>query len=132
MRRILAAMSGHATRVWNRACDYHFQPTRVGDRLLKAAIVFDGLANNGGLGYAIDVAEPAEVQEALEGFRRFGLDDAVQVVEAALALDDEGAQEMMNDAYWSAADSFDAMFERYYATHTEEFDPTSLSRSPVG
>jgi hypothetical protein len=33
-------------------------------------------------------------------------------VEAALALDDEEAQERMSDAYWSAADSFDAMFER--------------------
>lgn len=120
---MLAAVSGHATIVWNRACDYDFQPTRVGDRLLKAAIQFDGLANNGGLGHAIDVADPAEVQEALEGLRRFGLGDAAQVVEAALALDDEEAQEMMSAEYHSAADSFDAVFERYYVTHTEEFDP---------
>lgn len=116
-------MSEHATVVWNRACDYDFQPTRVGDRLLKAAIQFHGLANNGGLGHAIDVAEPAAVQEALEGFRRFGLVGAVQVVEAALALDDEEAQEVMSGEYYIAADSMGVLFGRYYASHVEEFDP---------
>lgn len=116
-------MDDHATNVWNRACDYEFQPARTGDRLLKAVIQFDGLAQNGGLGHAIDVAEPSEVQDAVHGFRWLGLVDAAQVVEAALALDDEEAQEAMSDEYYNAAHSLDAMFERYYADHAEEFDP---------
>ena len=112
-----------ATRVWNRGCDYDFQPARPGDRLLKAAIQFDGLAQNGGLGHAIDVAEPSEVEEAVRGLRQFGLVGAAQVVEAALALDDEEAQEAMSDEYYDAANMLDAMFERYYAEHPDEFDP---------
>lgn len=116
-------MDDHATNVWNRACDYEFQPARTGDRLLKAVIQFDRLAQNGGLGHAIDVAEPSEVQDAVHGFRWLGLVDAAQVVEAALALDDEEAQEAMSDEYYNAAHSLDAMFERYYADHAEEFDP---------
>jgi hypothetical protein len=80
MRRILAAMSGHATRVWNRACRSPLASRR-------SCVCRD----------------------------------------ASSSLADSRCclipQEMMNDAYWSAADSFDAMFERYYATHAEEFDP---------
>lgn len=84
-------MDDNATRVWNRACDYSFQPTRSGDKLLKTVIQFDGLAQNGGLGHAIDVTESDEVAQAVLGLRQLGLLDAARLVEEALALDDEEA-----------------------------------------
>ena len=109
--------------VWNRACDYDFEPTLVGDKLLKASVQFDALVNNGGLGHTIHVAEPIEVQDALTGLRRFGLDDAARVVETALGLNDEDAQEAMTDEYHDAVQSLDAAFEEYYSSHIEEFAP---------
>jgi hypothetical protein len=116
-------VDGNATIVWNRACDHDFQPTRTGDRLLKAVIQFDGLAQNGGVGHAIEVAESPDVEDALLGFRQLGLADAAHVVEAALALDDEEAQEAMSSEYWNSVDGLNAAFERYYANHSEEFGP---------
>src|SRR5947207_6253181 len=82
----LTPMNAEATNVWNRACDYDFQPTRTGDKFLKAVIRFDGLANNGGLGHAIDVSEPGDVAEAVASLRQLGLLDAADVVAAALGL----------------------------------------------
>jgi hypothetical protein len=116
-------MDDRVTSVWNRACDYDYEPTRKGDMLLKAVVQFDGLAQNGGLGHALDVAEPNEVGDALQRLRLLGLSGAAGVVERALALDDEEAQEAMSDDYFSAAAGVDTAFARYYANHADEFDP---------
>ena len=112
-----------ADRVWNRACDYDFQPRRNGDRLLKAAIVFDGLTANGGLTLSLDTSRHNEALEAVTALHRFGLARAARVVERALAVNDEQAREKMTDEYYEAAASLDAAFARYYAEHPDEFDP---------
>jgi hypothetical protein len=64
--------------VWNRACDYEFEPNRTGDRALKAAIQFDSLTCNGGLGHALDVLTDAEIRQAVEAFRHLELTDAAE------------------------------------------------------
>jgi hypothetical protein len=111
-----------ADRVWNRACEYEFTPTRGGDRLLKAAIALDGLAQNAGLGHALDVLNDDEAREAAAAFRHFDLPDAAQVVEDALSLSDEEARDVKTEKYYEAAASLDAAFAHYYADHPEQFD----------
>ena len=114
-------MSDDATTVWNRACDYDFQPTCEGDRRLKAVVQFDALIQNGGLGHALDVAGPDEVEDAVDALRHFGLPDAARVVEAARAQDDEEVREAMGDQYHAAAPSLDDAFTRYYEEHADDF-----------
>jgi hypothetical protein len=111
------------TSVWNRACDFDFEPTRTGDKLLRAVVQFDSLAQNGGLGHAIEVSGRGEAAEAVAGLRSLDLLGAAEVVEAALGLDDEEAQESMSADYGHAVEGLFAAFQRYYAAHSGEFDP---------
>jgi hypothetical protein len=99
------------------------QARREGDRLLRAAIAFDGVTHNGGLGHSLEVLGSDEAREAAAAFRQFGLTDAARVVEDALALGDEGAQEKRSQQYYEAAALLDTAFARYYADHPDEFDP---------
>ena len=121
--------------VWNRACDYDFQPHRPGDKALKAAIEFDGLTCNGGIGHTLDVSTETEVREAVAAFRHLGLTDAARLVEHALALPDEGAREALTDQYYELTlgdgalrgsrrrDPLGMAFERHYADHPDEYAP---------
>jgi hypothetical protein len=114
--------------VWNRACDYDFQPERPGDRALKAAIQFDGLTCNGGLGHALDVRTDEEVREAVASFRYFGLMNAAQLVEGAARLADEGEREALTDSYYELTQqALPEAFERHYAERPSEYDPVQWS-----
>jgi hypothetical protein len=113
--------------VWNRACDYDFQPTRAGDRALKAANFFDGLTGNGGLGHTLDVLTDEEVREALAASRHLGLGEAARLVEEARGLP-EGGREALTDRYYDlTVDALDAAFQRHYREHPDEYEPV-LSR----
>ena len=112
--------------VWNRACDYDYQPCRTGDKALKAAIQFDGLTCNGGLGHTLDVLTETEVREAVAAFRHLGLTEAARVVEDALALPDEGPREALTDRYFTSTQGLLEMaFERHYVDHPDQYAPVS-------
>jgi hypothetical protein len=116
-----------AVRVWNRACDYDFQPTLSGDRSLKSAIQFDGLTGNGGLGHALDVLTDEDVGEAVKSFRYLGLQDTAQLIEQAFALPDEGMREALTERYYELTeDALESAFERHYAEYPPEYEPVEL------
>ena len=117
-----------AVRVWNRACDYDFQPTLDGDRALKRAIQFDGLTCNGGLGHSLDVLSDEDVREAVKSFRYFGLLDTAHLVREALALPDEGMREALTDTYYELTeDALESAFERHYVEYPHEYEPVELN-----
>jgi hypothetical protein len=109
--------------VWNRACDYDFQPSRTGDRALKAAIAFDGLTGNGGLGHTLDVLTDKEVREAVAAFRHLGLGEAARLVERARGLPEEGREALTDRYYDLAADKLEAAFQRHHREHPAEYEP---------
>jgi hypothetical protein len=69
------------------------------------------------------VVSERDAREAAEAFRRFGLAEAAQIIEDALALDDEMAREGKSSEYYEATASLKAAFAHYYANHPEEFEP---------
>jgi hypothetical protein len=109
--------------VWNRACDYDFQPARAGDRALKAAISFHGLTCNGGLGHTLDVLTDEEVEEALAAFDHLGLGDAARLVEEARGLSEEGREALTDRYYDLTSDALEAAFQRHYREHPHEYEP---------
>jgi hypothetical protein len=114
-----------ADRVWNRACDYDFEPSRSGDRALKQAIQFDGLTNNGGLGHSLDVLPGEEVREAVASFRHFGLSETAELVERALTLRDDGEREALTDRYEELTQALlQPAFKRHYREHPDEYERT--------
>lgn len=117
------ALLSDADRVWNRACDYDFEPSLSGDRALKQAIQFDGLTNNGGLGHSLDVLPDDDVREAVASFRHFGLSETAELVERALTLRDEGAREALTDRYYELTETvLQPAFEQHYREHPDEYE----------
>lgn len=70
-----------ADRVWNRAAmERGGEHPRQGDTALAALLSLHNLAMSGGLLDAIGRHSPEQIDEAVSGFRYFGLDDAAAVV----------------------------------------------------
>ena len=59
-----------ADLIWNRAC-----MLMSGDRALAALLHFHGLAANGGVLHALECMTPHELDEAISGYRFFGLNN---------------------------------------------------------
>ena len=118
--------SSDAPVVWNRACDFEYQPRKEGDRALRAALQLDSLTGNGGLGHAVDVMTEEEGRAAIAAFRHFGLEDTALLVEQAFALPTETMREALTDRYYDlTAGALETSLERRLAEHREEFEPVS-------
>ena len=127
-----------AYRIWNRACDPDYAPTKRGDSALHAILSFHSLSMNGG------IVDPLETDFALatrasDGYRLFGAEELAQLVVAARAIaepvvDDDGnfdslnlsegdqdALEALNDRLPDDSD-VEVVFRRYLAEHPDEFD----------
>lgn len=75
-----------ADKVWNRACGQaECSSPGVGDSALAALIAFHSVAMNGGVLHALEYRSDVEVISAVEGYRFFGLDEAADMIEAALS-----------------------------------------------
>jgi hypothetical protein len=117
------ALLSEADRVWNRACDYDFQPSLSGDRALKQAISFDGLTNNGGLAHSLDVVSNDDARAAIAAFRHFGLAETAGLIERALTLPDEGEREALTERYDALTETLlQAAFEQHYREHPDEYE----------
>jgi hypothetical protein len=83
-----------ANQIWNRAAleDGGAKP-RLGDRALSALLSAHDMVCNGGVVHCIEVLSKAEVVEACNGFRFFGMDVVAELLmEAAGAVTREDAR----------------------------------------
>jgi hypothetical protein len=132
-----------ADKIWNRACDPEWQPTRPGDRSLHDVLRFHGLIRNGGLGYALDCDFEAAARAA-DGFRFLGAVELAEVIDAAHYVASRVANEAQDvdildftdhevaqiealgekyDASLPTDDALDEVFRTYLAKHPEDFQP---------
>ncbi len=132
-----------ADKIWNRANDAYAgcgPDAGEGDRALAALLLMHNLLMNGGTNHVADGGmEEPEIQAAYEGYRYFGLDGVVDVIErarlaVATAADSEDIDEDAEAARWTALDdeyyalvpddqSLTARFEAKLATSPEAFAP---------
>lgn len=118
---------------WNRACTGQASPQlREGDAALSAMLLFHGLAMNGGVCHAVECLTPVDLDAAIQGYRFYGLDEIVPMVEAAQNMptdvDDAGELEGRLDREYAARISDgDAglvrRFEEHFAAHPEQYAP---------
>jgi hypothetical protein len=108
-----------------------WQP-RKGDAALSALLSIHSLAMSGGLLDAIERHSHEEIEEALSGFRYFGLDDAAAVVvsiaeqAAGVDIDTEQLEAEANDRYAVAVpddETLAARFERVFRERRDDFAP---------
>lgn len=122
----------NADLTWNRACLEDGGAQREGDVALSAMIRFHSLAMNGGVLHAAECLTPAELAAALRGYRFYGFDGIVPIMEAAqnVPADDDEADELEGrlDAEYAAtvSDGDTALvrqFQQHFAAHPEQYAP---------
>jgi hypothetical protein len=111
--------------IWNRACEGDVAALSTGDRALATWLRVHGLVVNGGVLDTVECATPHELDNAKSGYRFFGFDDVVVVLNDARALVESGVE----------LDSFDAELDRRYSALANDsvlFDrfAAHLARSP--
>ena len=93
------------TAVWNRACGLGEASSALGDRALRAIVLFDGVAQNGGLLHAIQHFDTEELDEVTAGFAYFELSEVGPLLADARAADVSA----LSDDQWNEFD------RRYWA-----------------
>lgn len=130
-------MAALTDEIWDRALDYDQVLTRPGDIALRNALTFDGLVQNGGLWYAVEVYavdEEYPIDAIIDGYRTLGLESTASAIERAHAeyeqtygIGDEeawgDAEERITDEYPIDTDDIDAALARTYAQEPELFAP---------
>lgn len=130
-------MASATEAIWNRALEYDWAATRPGDIALRNVLTFDGMVNNGGLWYAIEVHSADEefpLDAIAEGYRTLGLEATAAAIERAGAeyeqtagVGDEDAwgeaEERVNAEYGIDGDALWAALERTLAAEPELFAP---------
>ena len=100
-----------ADDIWNRATRGAGRGSREGDVALAGALLFHGMAMNGGVLHAYETLGATELQRARDGFAWLALPDVAAFIEetaqaiAGLDWDDD-----------EAGDAFEASTEQAYAT----------------
>ena len=125
-----------ADQIWNRATQGGGDQPREGDAALSAALVFHGLAMNGGVLHAYDVLSPEELGRARDGFAWLELSEVAQFLEdtaqsiAATNWDDEDAvvtlEASADDRYGLILPNDQALedaFRRQFAMSRQSFSP---------
>jgi len=80
----------NASKIWNRACHGGGASPGVGDAALAAMLAFHSEAMNNGVLTAMQRHPPADLKTAVEGYRYFGLDRVVAVLEGGQRALDAG------------------------------------------
>lgn len=113
-------MEDHATRVWNRACEYMAggvpESAREGDRRLVDAISLDGAVQGNGVVQALG---NEHATTGIQALRWFGLHDAADVLDGTRAMLD-GLSEEEQEQVELQADS------AYYGLNVEQRLDTGL------
>jgi hypothetical protein len=129
------SMTGAANQIWNRANFGGDAPLRRGDRALAGLLRLHNRAMNGGVLHALELSV-AEFAVALDGYRYFGFDQAVAVLdetrarfEAGLTADEAEALESASDESYAVV-IFSAFAGRL-ATHPDDFLPIEQSKSGI-
>ena len=115
-----------ADRVWNRAAEYKAR-NEPGDAALSALLRAHGQVMNGGVLQCMEILSNRELQEALDGYRYFGI-EVGPVFERAQRADDDAKDAMeaeLDQEYEHVADDdmLLAAFEAHYASHPEAYEP---------
>jgi hypothetical protein len=123
--------------IWNRALDFDWDATLAGDVALRNVLTFDGMVNNGGLWYAIEVHATDEefpIHAIVDGYRTLGLETTAHTVERAHEEyeqtvgigDDEAwadAEERITEEYTLEHDDLSDALERTLTQEPELFAP---------
>lgn len=100
-------MLDDADRVWNRAAlfwETEDKDRLPGDLALKSVLMAHGMVMNGGVTHCHESLEPGTVDEAIAGYRWFGLGDVADLLESTGAHCrsndlDEAASLAADDSY---------------------------------
>ncbi|XCB29704.1 hypothetical protein RQN30_11085 [Arcanobacterium hippocoleae] len=115
--------------IWNRAVDG--EGDGVGDKMLGAVLLLDGMIQNGGMANALDdLLEDGEILAGVAGFRYFGLNVVADLVlEIYQAISDganvEELEETRDGEYYEIcdADAITAVFRKKLAEDPTAFSP---------
>ncbi|WP_353066945.1 hypothetical protein [Arcanobacterium hippocoleae] len=118
-----------ADDIWNRAVDG--EGDGVGDKMLGAVLLLDGMIQNGGMANALDdLLEEGEILAGVAGFRYFGLNVVADLVlEIYQAISDganvEELEETRDGEYYEIcdADAITAVFRKKLAEDPTAFSP---------
>jgi len=105
-------------RIWNRACDEDAPHLRPGDIALAALLKAHGLTMNGGLLHAVECLSSRELFDARKGYRFFGLDEVVVLLEHAESIfkagdDLECHERILDDEYARLVPDDSCLVERF-------------------
>ncbi|MDR6938694.1 hypothetical protein [Arcanobacterium hippocoleae] len=118
-----------ADDIWNRAVDG--EGDGVGDKMLGAVLLLDGMIQNGGMANALDdLLEEGEILAGVAGFRYFGLNVVADLVlEIYQAISDganvEELEATRDGEYYEIcdADAITAVFRKKLAEDPTAFSP---------
>src|SRR5947207_2524200 len=80
-----------ADEVWNRACFHEPDASRPGDVALHALLKAHGMVMNGGVLHCVEVLDENELDAAKRGYRYFGFNQLVDIIERAAATPESEA-----------------------------------------
>ncbi|MEM7467874.1 MAG: hypothetical protein AAF387_13455, partial [Pseudomonadota bacterium] len=121
-----------AAIVWDRAC--LADPTQLalpGDKALASMLLMHGLVMNGGLHHAVDFLSDAELDAAVSGFKYFGLNTVLDVIEKILSDPslkqwNDANERIANKLYYAVSPDDEllvAAFDERYANSPQDFAP---------
>jgi hypothetical protein len=131
-----------ADDVWNRAAHAWDPNTRAGflagDIALAGLLAFHGVAMNGGVLHALEMADDQMLQEALDGYRFFSFGDVAAMlgdaylpskgVENMLLPDAEALERELDGAYSERIPNDQTLadaFESHFAAHQDHYAPVT-------
>jgi hypothetical protein len=123
-----------ADQVWNRAAlESGGNSPGPGDRALASLLLVHGLVMNGGVHYAIESIESAELAAAADGYAFFGFDAVATFfrgasVDPVLSIWDDDTEVVANRRYEEMVpddSSLVARFEEVCRERPEQFAPIS-------
>jgi len=122
-----------ADKIWNRACMGPDEASLPGDLALEAMLGFHSVAMNGGVLHAIECFSLEELDAIKDGYRYFGIDEISELISAAQAALQQGADEEILaetlDRTYAAKVPDDGTlvgaFEAHYKSSPERYSPVA-------
>ena len=116
-----------ADRIWNRACELIGRPgPEEGDTALSALLRAHNETMNNGLLHCVEVLSTKELAAAIDGYRYFGFNAVVDLIEKAREVSPDEAAQMeakFDRDYWDLASDQQllAQFKERFRTAPDQF-----------